>query len=44
MQKWQYFSGHTHINKKVLTEDISEYSDNQVGYYGKRIKYFNNSK
>ena len=39
MQKWQYFSGHTHINKKVLTEDISEYSDNQVGYYGKRIKF-----
>lgn len=39
MQKWQYFSGHTHINKKTITEDITEYADNQVGYYGKRIKF-----
>lgn len=37
--KWQYFSGHTHINKKTMTEDTTEYSDNQVGYYGKRIKF-----
>lgn len=39
MQKWQYFSGHTHINRKTITDEMSEYADNQVGYYGKRIKF-----
>ncbi len=37
---WVYFSGHTHRNQKILTESCGAFfADNQVGYYGKRIKF-----
>lgn len=37
---WAYFSGHTHKNQKILAESGStSFADNQVGYYGKRIKF-----
>lgn len=37
---WAYFSGHTHKNQKILAESSStSFADNQVGYYGKRIKF-----
>lgn len=39
LELWTYFNGHTHINKKQLDENGHIYSDNQVGYYGKRIKF-----
>lgn len=36
---WTYFSGHTHKNQKAITDDSTSFADNQVGYYGKRIKF-----
>lgn len=37
---WAYFSGHTHRNQKILTESGGTFfADNQVGYYGKHIKF-----
>lgn len=37
---YAYFSGHTHINQKILTDSNGmSFADNQVGYYGKRIKF-----
>ena len=38
-EQWTYFSGHTHKNIKTLNENGHLYADNQVGYYGKRIKF-----
>ena len=36
---WLYFSGHTHRNKRTISDELIEYADNQVGYNGKRIKF-----
>ena len=28
-----YFTGHTHKNKRILSEDKALYADNQIGYH-----------
>ena len=36
---WLYFNGHTHKNRKIINENEHIYADNQIGYFGKRIKF-----
>ena len=34
-----YFSGHTHRNERVQTEDLVVYADNQIGYTAKNFRF-----
>ena len=34
---WIYVSGHTHNNVSILTDDVTLYSDNQIGYLNRGV-------
>ena len=46
VKKWIYVNGHTHQNSFIIDDNMTIYSDNQIGYYRTNIglKYFEISK
>ena len=44
--RWIYINGHTHFNKLVINAERTNYSDNQIGYYGEKyyLKMFYKTK